>query len=399
MRQGGGRRAAAVALILWVGSAAAADVEVTPRTTSEGPVVVSAGNEDTIYYALNAGTSLEYLAKGPTSLVLQARLRIPAGRKFSSGVVEAYGDGEFRIPDITVAGRGVTDGAVYDARGGMPSDVVLSTIEIPAGGTSLTIKAPSRGPDFLVRVVAHPAPESVADEAPPVALAAISTPPAEPIAAATAPSDLALSTGPACADATLPVSTAEAQVASEPRPFWESHPIDAGPELGLGAPARGDSAVFYWGVMGRIAAVEDVVDATLSVGSYRVGVLETHPVSDPYAGPITVGADYHTTVVPVEIAGLYRVPMILFGIVHPFAGAGASLDFTRRVEGDDRSSGVGVGTVLLGGVDIDAGPGQLSTSFGWNGVRHDFGNVNAEGEPVRETFATVRVDVAWLYAF
>jgi hypothetical protein len=36
--------------------------------------------------------------------------------------------------------------------------------------------------------------------------------------------------------------------------------------------------------------------------------------------------------------------------------------------------------VLLGGVDIDAGPGQLSTSFGWNGVRHDFGNVNAEGE-------------------
>jgi len=101
----------------------------------------------------------------------------------------------------------------------------------------------------------------------------------------------------------------------------------------------------------------------------------------------------------VEIAGLYRVPVILFGIVHPFAGAGASLDFTRRVDGDDRSSGVGVGTVLLGGVDIDAGPGQLNTSFGWNGVRHDFGNVNAEGESVRETFATVRLDVAWLYAF
>jgi hypothetical protein len=276
----------------------------------------------------------------------------------------------------------------------VPSDVVLSTIEIPAGGTSLTIKAPPRGPDFLVRVLARPAPEPVADEAPHVALAAIAAPPAP---AAEPPRDL--STSGACADTTLPVSVAATPVASEPRPFLEAHPIEAGPELGLGAPARGESAVFYWGVVGRIAAVEDVVDATLSVGSYRVGVDETYQVNDPYAGPITVGADYHTTVVPVEIAGLYRVPVILFGIVHPFAGAGASLDFTRRVDGDDRSSGVGVGTVLLGGVDIDAGPGQLNTSFGWNGVRHDFGNVNAEGESVRETFATVRLDVAWLYAF
>jgi hypothetical protein len=397
MRQGGGRRAAAVALILWVRTAGAADVEVTPRNTSTGPVVVSAGTEDTIYYPLNAGTSLEYLAKGPTSLVLQTRLRISAGRKSASGVVQAYGDGEFRIPDIAVTGRGVADGAVFDARGGVPSDVVLSTIEIPAGGTSLTIRAPSRGPDFLVRVVAHPAAEPV--EAPPVALATIETPPAAPIVPAEPSRDLVLSTAPACADATLPVSVSEAQVASEPRSILESHPIEAGPELGLGAPARGDSAVFYWGVQGRIAALEDVIDATLSVGSYRVGVLETHQVDDPYAGPVTVAADYHTTVVPVEIAGLYRVPMILFGIVHPFAGAGASLDFTRRVEGDDRSSGVGVGTVLLGGVDIDVGPGQLDTAFGWNGVRHDFGNVNAEGEPVRETFATVRLDVAWLYAF
>ena len=397
MRQGGGRIAAAVALILWVGSASAADVEVTPRR-STGPVVVSAGDEDTIYYALNAGGSFEYLAKGPTTLVLQARLRMPAGRKFSSGVVEAYGDGEFRIPDIDVAGRGVPDGAVFDARGGVPSGVVFATIEIPAGGSSLTIKAPSRGPDFLVRALQRTEPVTV--EVPPVALATIETPPAEPIARPVeSPRDLTLATGEACADPTLPVSVSEAQVASDPRSFLEAHPVEAGPELGLGAPARGTSAVFYWGVQGRIAAVEDVVDATLSVGSYRVGVLETHQVTDPYAGPITIGADYHTTVVPVEIAGLYRVPMILFGIVHPFAGAGASLDFTRRVEGDERTSGLGVGGVFLGGVDIDAGPGQLSTSFGWNGVRHDFGNLNAEGEAVRETFATARVDVAWLYAF
>ena len=398
MRQGGGRRAAAVALILWVGPAHAADVEVTPRTTSTGPVVVSAGTEDTIYYALNAGTSLEYLAKGPTSLTLQTRLRIPAGRKSSSGVVHAYGDGEFRLPDIVVAGHGVPDGAVFDARGGVPSDVMLSTIEIPAGGTSLTIEAPARGPDFLVRVLARPAPEPVAVETPPVAVAAIQAPPAAPKAPPVEPArDLALSTAPACADSTPSIS--ETAVATEPRSFLEAHPVEAGPELGLGAPARGDSAVFYWGVQGRIAAIENVIDATMSVGAYRVGVDETHEANDPYAGAITVEAEYHTTVVPVEIAGLYRVPMIVFGIVHPFAGAGATLDFARRVEGDDRSSGVGVGTVLLGGVDIDTGPGQLNTSFGWNGVRHDFGNVNAEGEPVRETFATARVDVAWLYAF
>src|SRR5436190_22598493 len=138
MQRGGGRIAAAVALVLWTGSATAADVEVTPRT-STGPVVVSAGDEDTIYYALNAGSSLEYVANGPTTLVLQARLRIPAGRKFSSGVLEAYGE-ELRIPDIDVAGRGEPNGAVFDARGGVPSGVVVSTIEIPAGGTSLTIK-------------------------------------------------------------------------------------------------------------------------------------------------------------------------------------------------------------------------------------------------------------------
>jgi hypothetical protein len=393
MNRGGGRIAAAVALLLAVGSAAAADAEITPRSSS-GPVVVSAGDEDTIYYPLNAGDTLDYLAKGPTTLVLQARLRIPAGRKFSSGVVEAYGDGEFRLPDIDVAGRAVPDGAIFDARGGGPSGVVLTTIKIPAGGTSLTIKAASRGPDFLVRVMERAAP--VAVEVPPVALATIDAPPSAP--PVEPPRDLALSTE-ACADPTLPISVSEAPVAREPRSFLEAHPVDAGPELGLGAPARGTAAVFYYGVQGRLAVVEDVVDATLSVGAYRVGVLETHAVTDPYAGAITVAADYHTTVVPVEIAGLYRVPMILFGIVHPFAGAGASLDFTRRVEGDARSSGFGVGGVLLGGVDIDAGPGQLSTALGWNGLRHDYGNQNAAGEPVRETLATVRVDAAWLYAF
>jgi hypothetical protein len=400
MRQGGGRgaRALAVALILGFSPAAAQDVELTPQASS-GPVLVSAGAEDTIYYALDAGDSLDYLATGPVELVLQTRLRVPAGRRSVSGVIEAYGDGEFRIPDIVVHGRGVTGGEVFDARGGVPSEPVLTTVEVPPGGTSVTIKARSGGPDFLVRVTKRSAREPVAVAVPPVALAAIDEPPLEPVAAAEPPSDLVLTTSDACAEPTLPVAVSEAQVEPPREPFLEKHPVKAGAELGLGVPARGTAAVFYYGVQGRLGVVKDVVDVALSVGAYRVGVLESYQLTDPYAGPITVGADYHTTVVPVELAGLYRVPVILLGIVRPFAGAGVSLDFTRRVEGDERMGGVGAGTTFFGGVDVDAGPGQLSASLGWNGIRHDYGNVNAAGEPVRETLATARVDVAWLYAF
>ncbi len=406
MRQGGvRRRAVAAAVLLWVAPVAAQDVEVSPKTSS-GPVLVSAGAEDTIYYALDAGTSLDYLAAGPVELVLQARLRIPTGRRATSGVVEAYGNGEFRLADLVVDERAVAGGLVFDARGGVPSEVVHSTIGIPTGGTSLTIRAPANGPDFLVRVTKRPsAGTPVVLLAPPpedTALAAIEAPPTEPapIGPEEPSHDLVLATEPAIVP-TLDVADADATVEppAESNGFFRDHEAKAGPELGLGAPARGTAAVFYYGVQGRLAAVEDVLDVALSVGAYRVGVLETYHLTDPYAGPITVGADYHTTVVPVEVDGLYRIPVILLGIVQPFAGAGIAIDFTRRTNGDEHVGGVGVGTALMGGVDVTAGPGQLSAALGWNGVRHDYGNLDADGEPVRETLATVRMDVAWLYAF
>jgi hypothetical protein len=388
----------ALALILGAAPAAAQDVEVTPRTSS-GPVLISAGDDDTIYYALDANGSLDYPAAGPVELVLKTRLRVPAGRRSSSGVVEAYGDGEFRIPDIVVQGRGVVDGQVFDARGGVPSAAVVTTVAIPPGAASLTLKAPAGGPDFLVRITRRAAPEPVTVPVPPVALATIEEPPPEPVAPAEPTGDLALATKGACPDPALAVSVVEAEVASEPSSFWEDHPPKAGVELGLGVPARGTAAVVYYGLQGRLGIVENVVDGALSVGAYRVGVEESYQLTDPYAGPISVAADYHTTVVPVELAGLYRVPMILLGIVHPFAGAGVSVDFTRRADGDEHVGGVGLGSTLFAGADVDAGPGQLSASLGWNGFRHDYGNVNAAGEPVRETLATVRLDVAWLYAF
>jgi hypothetical protein len=197
-----------------------------------------------------------------------------------------------------------------------------------------------------------------------------------------------------------PVEVIEATATvAESRPFLRVHPVKAGVEMGIGAPARGTAAVFYYGLHGRVGVVQDVLDAALSVGAYRVGVLETHQVLDPYAGPVTVEADYHTTVVPVEALALYRIPVLLLAVVHPYAGAGLSLDFLRRADGDERTSGVGAGTALVAGVDVDARLGQVSASLGWNGVRHDHGNSSVDGEPVRETLATVRADVAWLYAF
>jgi hypothetical protein len=398
MRQGGRRRVAlaAAAWLCWLSPAAAQDPEVSPKTSS-GPVLVSAGAEDTIYYALDAGRSLDYLAAGPVELVLQARLRIPDGRAKPSGVVEAFGNGEFRIPDIVVDTSAVTGGVVYDARGGVPSEVVLSTITVPPGGTSLTIKAPSGGPDFLVRVTKRPAAET--------AVATLEQPPAEStLVEETATNDLVLATTETAMVApTVDVAEAEPMVATAPatesQGFLRDHEVKAGPELGLGAPARGSAAVFYYGIQGRIAVVPEMIDATLSIGAYRVGVFETYRVDDPYAGPVTVAADYHTTVVPVEVSALYRVPILLAGIVQPFAGAGVSIDFARRTDGAEHVGGVGIGTGIKGGVNIDAGPGQLSANVGWNGVRHDFGNLNADGDPVRETLAFVRVGAAWLYAF
>jgi hypothetical protein len=131
-----------------------------------------------------------------------------------------------------------------------------------------------------------------------------------------------------------------------------------------------------------------VADATMSVGAPGVSGLETARVSDPYAGPITVGADYHTTA-PRRWPALLA-PMIVLGIVHPYAAVYRRLHQPCRGRRSPSAPAVGRPPRRR---RHRRGTGQLSTPFGWNGVRHDYGNVNAGracGADARD-----RAHVAW----
>jgi hypothetical protein len=174
--------------------------------------------------------------------------------------------------------------------------------------------------------------------------------------------------------------------------------VMAGPRLGFGAPARGDKAALYAGVDVRRNVLEDMLDLQFSVGWYSIAVDSSFAWQDPYGGATQIDVAYSTSIVPLEVSGIYHVPLDLGGI-SPYAGGGLGVYFASRLDEDERLGGAAVGWHGFAGVELEAGPGTVVPTLSWNGARRNFGNENADGEVARESISTARLNVAYLYTF
>ena len=188
---------------------------------------------------------------------------------------------------------------------------------------------------------------------------------------------------------------AEEQVEDFPSAF---DGVMAGPRLGFGAPARGDKASFYAGVDVRRNVLENMLDLQFSVGWYSIAVDSSFAWQDPYGGATQIDVAYSTSIVPLELSGIYHVPLDLGGI-SPYAGGGLAVLFASRLEDDERLGGAAFGWHGFAGVELEAGPGTVVPTLSWNGARRNFGNENADGDIARESLSTVRMNVAYLYTF
>lgn len=401
-----------IGLSLFTKVALGAEVEVSPISSS-GPVLVSTNTEEKIYYPLDAGGTLEYDTPGPAEVIVHVRTRLSdALNEVEPAILEVYGDGVYKVIDIVADEGPVQGGVIYDARGGVPSGADGATITVPSGGKVLTLKAPADGPDFLVRVMEPGEGE-------------------EPIASVTAtteqpdPADEEPETTDEEAPSAEVDTEADGDVTAEVEPAKEEEeppfvpdpgtdetgggsffdrlgdmPRRGGPVVGLGVPARGSRAVLYLGLQGDLEVISNMVTASLGVGTYRIGVYEEYRINDPFAGVVDIEQQYATQVVPVTLGGRYDLPFELMYDIQLFAGAGAGMYVSiRSDDAEDNTTGMSAGTHIFGGFDVPVGPGAVSTNVSWNGARYDYGNTNAEGQDVRETLATVRVNSAYLLSF
>jgi|GEM_PF-4149653 len=172
----------------------------------------------------------------------------------------------------------------------------------------------------------------------------------------------------------------------------------AGPRLGFGAPARGDKASFYAGVDLRRNILENMLDLQLSAGWYSIAVDSSFAWQDPYGGATQIDVAYSTSIVPVELSGIYHLPFDLGGIA-PYAGGGLGVYFASRLDEGERLGGAAMGWHGFAGVELEAGPGAVVPTLSWTGARRNFGNENAAGDDARESLSTVRMNVAYLYTF
>jgi hypothetical protein len=174
--------------------------------------------------------------------------------------------------------------------------------------------------------------------------------------------------------------------------------VRIGPKLGLAAPARADKAAVYLGVDVRRNVVAETVDLQLSLGWYQIAVASSFAWQDPYGGAQELDVEYATSVIPVELAGIYHVPIEIGGL-SPYAGGGLGLYIASRLDDGVKSGGAALGWHGFAGVEVEAGPGHVVPTVSWNGARRNFGNVNAGGDTARESLSTLRLNVGYLYTF
>jgi hypothetical protein len=432
-------------LLAWVGLTRAEPLELRPTNSSKATLIEWSGGAATCF-PLEPGRTLEYSVYGPVALTVEVRQLLPRpGQIPEPALVRAFGDGK-KVLDIKVQQTTVPGGRVLGGGLGFPTVPDVARFTVPAGGRSLSLRAPSAGSEFLIRVLA--------DEAPPApALAALApTPAAPPVVAATpalvaAPAARPAATRTAARPQTAgppagsrpaaepsptdnpsgepavvvaadkdPVVEPEPTVAAdlappevavdltpdlelEPAPArtWVVPNVSVGPVLGIGGPLRGDGMVLYLGARQRSPLIEDLLDLSAAAGWYRIGVAQEFRIVDPYLGAVQGVVSYRTNVVPIEVDAVLRIPLEL-GVVRPIVGAGPGVYVATRSADEGRTTAVTVGLQAMVGLDLQPEAGMASLALIWGGARRDFGNIGVDGDTVRESLSTVRVDATWQFS-
>ncbi len=429
--------------------------EVPPR--EEAPVVVvRADGEEAAAYVLAPGRTLHYDTPGPRELTVTVRLA-EAARAEDAARVVVYGDGtRFMSVDVPPsADPGVEVAGLGEAA--RPGQAAVARLEVPEGGGELALEG--QGAAVLVRVESDRPVEGAAALAG-RSLPSFDAPPAERVAVAPLPEisgsirdlpdatrpvgeepagaedpeeagaeDLALGARAAAYAADL--DDAEEAGASDAEPPEEATPEDdglaedlavreppprigatgrsearvearrprpapsLGPVLGLGAPARGDAASPHLGLAARFPLGGEALDLGLDLGWYRLAWEERRRVVDPFAGAFERDSNLRTDVVALDLAAAWA-PGGRDRRIAPVLGGGPSLFYASRLDGDARAGGPGLGSRWFAGLAAGGADSRLQVALAWNGGRRDFGNLDASGQPARETVAATHLDLAWL---
>lgn len=344
---------------------------------ADGPpsmVAVRLGNDGSSeYVSVPSGGEVQFDTPGPTKLILESRRRMAGpSQRARPAIIEALGDGTV-ILTIRVPGVAIANGAIGDAVGGYPSKVERSVVTVPPGGQILSLRAPTGGPDFLVRVTRRDGELLF-----PKGFSAPTPTPAPPPTLETTPTGPLLTTTPQS-------PTQSSTVALTPA-------VGAG--VGIGRAHRGTGVVPHVQGAGRMPVYADLISAGASVGVHRVSVKESHTIGVPYGGYATQTVAYQTLVIPLEAhAGIH----IEAGPVTAVGTAGVALSIARRSDEARVASNVALGPVLGLGFERSLGSGIVRMVGEWSASRASFGNTNASGELIPESLGFTRTTVQYLF--
>jgi len=346
-------------------------------TTAGSAVTVTVNQASVPYLPLPSGTELLFDTPGPKKLTIETRRRMAGpSQRAQSAPMEALGDGQL-ILTIKVPGTALSSGTIDDRLGGFPSKSDRSVVTVPPGGNQLTLRAPTGGPDFLVRITDRSG----------EALLPVSggepTPPPKPVVTAVTPSPK---------PAPPPQANKRKRTQAAPAALSTAGGID----LGFGLPARGSSPIWHMGLTGRLPVYNNLISVGASMGYHRIRVEETHTIAQPVGGYASQSVDYRTGIVPIEVHAGIHVPA---GPIAPVATAGMTLFVATRTEGSDRVTNAAIGPSLAVGGEAAVGPGSIRLLLGWSEGRARFGNAGTQGESVRETLAVSRISTQYLYTF
>ncbi len=386
-----------MALLLVVPGGASLSRELQPM--EEHDSVSLPGVERPLYTFQDSGSSsMRWAVDGPARLVLTIRVCIPPALPATDEPrVRVLGDGHDIMeipttlePDGSSHLPGSPDSAIS-----LPS---FGHVDVPDGKHILSLAFPAGFPCFLVRLedpsIPDPPPET-------------STGPMNPAP----PPDTASQAqeGPRLQPPAIQApTTAEPP---EPQPHLPREPLPAqlppgpgkaplllGPGLGLVFPARATGASSYVGIELRRPLDRRGLKIQGRLGYYSIPVHAEFQVTDPLLGPLLLDYQYRTRVVPLETNLLYSFPST-FKYVTPFVAAGLGIYSSLRQDEHGSVPGAGLGTQLALGADIPLETGMLSANLAWNGSRKSYGNTDIDGDPIKETLASLRLSLTYVHSW
>jgi hypothetical protein len=407
-------------------SPAWADEELTPNSSTT-PALVRA-SDGGVYHPLPAQGKLAFDVVGPATLSVDLRQRLPSADARSHAVkVQAKGDGMLIL--TVKVGAAADSGSILDAAGGVPTKADRAEITVPPGEHLFTLEPVDAEFPLLAKVTLlggdGPAEPVLADLEPEVVEPEpkVVEPPPEEDEAFLPEDDFEFEAEPDLAEPEAPGpeedepedavavvdDVPEAYVPqpyepsfSEPSRSATDRDLRAGLRLGLGGASAGNQSSLYLGLEGLLPiGALDGLDASLRLGRYGIGLeseLAVQPALGGYDG-VVEDIDWKTRVRALELGPRYtlsdKLPMDM-GLYGQAALAGY---WSTRIDGDDKTRGVSVGTAWAMGLDVPLGPGSFSPELALHTGRRGFGNTAADGEAAREKLGSWHLDVAYHYAF